>query len=165
MKDIERRLIALEIRPTAATLSNVTFSEEPTSLPMTTLIGRISILESKVNNLEPSLSTLHSSISSAPLDPPEGTRREDGQANEPSLASSLTQEQTVQKRIENLEAWVRSYNGGIPINALGFTMRELEGRLMKWIKSLETQLLQINTQELPNRQRVGVQDGSIATRR
>ena len=55
----------------------------------------------------------------------------------------------VQRRVDNLEAWVRSYTGGVPINALGFTTRELEGRLLKRIESIEMQVMQINTQELP----------------
>ena len=69
MLDIEKRLIALETRPVETSISNVSFTEEnPTT--MTTLIERAQVLESRVNNLEPSNSTLHSSISSAPLEPP-----------------------------------------------------------------------------------------------
>ena len=68
LQDIEKRLIALENRPVKTAISNVSFTEEnPTT--MTTLIERVQVLESKVNNLEPSLSTLHSSISSTPLEP------------------------------------------------------------------------------------------------
>ena len=48
---------------------------------------------------------------------------------------------------------MKSYIGGIPNNTLGFTMSELEGRLLKRITNLETQLTRINVQELPNRQR------------
>ena len=120
---------------------------------MTTLVERIQVLKSKANNLEPSLSTLHSSISSGPLEPPEGARREEGQTNDTTSAGQLSHEQTLQKSIENLENWVRSYTGGIPINALGFTVKELEGRLMKRIESLEARVLQLNIQELPKRQR------------
>ena len=65
----------------------------------------------------------------------------------------LTQEISLYKRIETLEPWVKSYIGGIPNNTLGFTMSELEGRLLKRITHLETQLTRINVQELPNRQR------------
>ena len=66
MVDIEKRLIALEARPVET--SNVSFTEEnPTTL--TTLIERVQVLELRVNNLEPSNSTLHSSISSTPLEP------------------------------------------------------------------------------------------------
>ena len=113
MKDIERRLVALEIRPTESALSNVTFAEEQSPLPITTLIERIQVLESKVNNLEPSLSTLHSFISSTPLEPPEGTKKEDGPSTDPASGPSSTQDQALQRRNENLEAWVKSYSGGI----------------------------------------------------
>ena len=62
MADIEKRLIALETRPVETSISNVLFTEEnPTTL--TTLIERVQVLESRVNNLEPSNSLLHSSIS------------------------------------------------------------------------------------------------------
>ena len=89
MEDIERRLIALETRPVETSISNVSFTEEnPTT--MTTLIERVQVLESRVNNLEPSNSTLHSSISSTPLEPPEDHRRKEGLINEPS--SSFNQE-------------------------------------------------------------------------
>ena len=117
IKDIERRLVALETRPTESALSNVTFTDEQNPLPMTTLIERIQVLESKVNNLEPPLSTLHSSISSTPLDPPEGAKKEDGPTNDPTSVTSSTQDQSFQGRIENLEAWVKSYTGEIPNNA------------------------------------------------
>ena len=43
--------------------------------------------------------------------------------------------------------WVRSYTGGIPINALGFSLDELEARLMKRIEGLEPQLAQLTIQE------------------
>ena len=70
MADVEKRLIALETRPGEPSISNVSFTEEnPTTL--TTLIERVQVLESRVNSMEPSLSTLHSSISSTPLEPPE----------------------------------------------------------------------------------------------
>ena len=74
MLDIEKRLIALETRPVETSISNVSFTEEnPTT--MTTLIERAQVLESRVNNLEPSNFTLHSSISSTPLEPPEDHRK------------------------------------------------------------------------------------------
>ena len=66
-------MIALESRPTESALSNVSFADDP-SPTLTTLIERVQVLESKVNNLEPSLSTLQSSISSTPLEPPEGIK-------------------------------------------------------------------------------------------
>ena len=84
MQDIEKRLIALESRPTESALSIVSFADDPTPTAMTTLTERVQVLESKVNNLEPSLSTLHSSISSTPLEPPEGIRRGEGSTNDPS---------------------------------------------------------------------------------
>ena len=153
MQDIEKRLIALESRPTESALSNVSFADDPTPTAMTTLIERVQVLESKVNNLEPSLSTLHSSISSTPLEPLEGIRKGEGSTNDLSSTPLLTQEISLYKRIETLEAWVKSYIGGIPNNTLEFTMSELEGRLLKRITHLETQLTRITVQELPNRQR------------
>ena len=55
MLDTERRLVALETRPVESSISNVSFTEEnPTTL--TTLIERVQVLESRINNLEPSLS-------------------------------------------------------------------------------------------------------------
>ena len=152
LQDIERRLIALESRPTESALSTTTFADEHTPTPMTTLIERIQVLESKVNNLEPSLPTLHSSISSTPLDPPEGVREGDGSLNDPSSTHILSQEQSLQRRIENLEAWVKSSIGGTPSNTLGLTMNELEGRLLKRISNIESQLVHIRAQELPHRQ-------------
>ena len=132
MLDIEKRLIALETRPVETSISNVSFTEEnPTT--MTTLIERVQVLESRVNNLEPSNSTLHSSISSTPLEPPEEQRRKESSTNEPS--SSNTQERSM-----------------IPITHT-YTMGELEGRLLKRIQALESQLMQYGTQELPLRQR------------
>ena len=88
MQDIERRLIALECGPNE--LSNVSFADDQIPTSMTTLIERIQVLESTVNNLEPSLSTLslHSSISSTPLDPPEGMRKGDGSSNDTSSHGS-----------------------------------------------------------------------------
>ena len=63
------------------------FTEEnPTTL--TTLIERVQVLESRVNNLEPSNSTLHSSISSAPLESPDDHKRKEGLTNEPSSSSA-----------------------------------------------------------------------------
>ena len=132
MADIEKRLIALETRPVETSISNVSFTEEnPTT--MTTLIERVQVLESRVNNLEPSNSTLHSSISSTPLEPPEDHRRKEGYTNEPS-SSSIQERPTV------------------PITHT-YTMGELEGRLLKRIQAIESQLTQYGTQELPLRQR------------
>ena len=132
MADIEKRLIALETRPVETSISNVSFTEEnPTT--MTTLIERVQVLESRVNNLEPSNSTLHSSISSTPLEPPEDHRRKEGFTNEPS--SSSTQERPT-----------------VPITQT-YTMGELEGRLLKRMQAIESQLTQYGTQELPLRQR------------
>ena len=132
MLDIEKRLIALETRLVETSISNVSFTEEnPTT--MTTLIERVQVLESRVNNLEPSNSTLHSSISSTPLEPPEDHRRKESSINEPS--SSHTQERST-----------------IPITHT-YTMGELEGRLLKRMQAIESQLMQYGTQELPLRQR------------
>ena len=80
-------------------------------------------------------------------------KKGEGSTNDPSSNTLLTQEISLYKRIETLEAWVRSYIGGIPSNTLGFTMSELEGRLLKRITNLETQLTRFHVQELPNRQR------------
>ena len=107
MQDIEKPLIALESRPIESAHSNVSFAEDPNPTSMTTLIERIQVLESKVSNLEPSLSTLHSSISSTPLKPPEGLRRGEGSTNDPSSITLVTQEMSLDKRIETLEAWVK----------------------------------------------------------
>ena len=132
MIDIEKRLIALETRPVETSISNVSFTEEnPTT--MTTLIERVQVLESRVNNLEPSNSTLQSSISSTPLEPPEEHRRKESSVNEPS--SSYTQERSA-----------------IPITHT-YTMGELEGRILKRIQAIESQLTQYGAQELPHRQR------------
>ena len=135
MLDIEKRLIALEARPVETSISNVSFTEEnPTT--MTTLIERVQVLESRVNNLEPSNSTLHSSISSTPLEPPEDHRRREGSVNEPS--SSYTQEKST-----------------IPITHT-YTMGELEGRLLKRElpirqRELETKLDRLlQVKELPS---------------
>ena len=74
MADIEKRLIALETRPVETSMSSVSFAEEnPTTL--TKLVERVQVLESSVNNLEPSNSSLHSSISSTPLEPPEDNKK------------------------------------------------------------------------------------------
>ena len=90
MLDIEKRLVALETRPVETYSSNVSSTEEnPT---MKTLIEREHVLESSVNNLEHSNSTLHSSISSTPLEPPEDHRKKDSSVNEPS--SSYTHERS-----------------------------------------------------------------------
>ena len=76
MVDVEKRLIALETRPVETSIWNVSFTEEnPTTL--TTLIERVQVLESRVNNLEPSNSTLHSSIFSTPLELPEDHKRKE----------------------------------------------------------------------------------------
>ena len=103
--------------------------------------------------MEPSLSTLQSSISSTPLDPPEGVKKGEGSINDPSLIPLVPSDVVLSKRVEVLEAWVTSYLGGVPNNTLGFTMSELEGRLLKRITTLETQLTRLHVQELPNRQR------------
>ena len=105
MQDIERRLISLESRPVETTPSNVSFAEEPNPATMTTLIERIQVLESKVNNLEPSLSTLHSSISSTPLEPPDDVRKREGLVSEPSSS----QEMSLEKRIDIIESWIRFF--------------------------------------------------------
>ena len=91
------------------------------------------MLESRVNKLEPSNSTLHSSISSTPLEPPEDHKKREGSSNEPS--SSSTQERPA-----------------VPITYT-YTMGEVEGRLLKRIQTIESQLTQYGTQELPVRQR------------
>ena len=138
MTDIEKRLIALEIRPVEPSISNVSFMEEnPTTL--TTSTERVQILESRVNNMEPSLSTLHSSISSTPLEPPEEHRRREGLSNE-SSSSGIP---------------ARPMPPLIPTStgAFNYTMGELENRLLKRIQALESQLVQLGTQELPVRQR------------
>ena len=153
MQDIEKRLIALESRPIESTVSNISFAEEPAPTALTTLIERIQVLEAKVNNLEPSLSTLHSSISSTPLDPPKGARKGEGSVNDPSVNPLLPSDVVMSKRLEALEAWVKSYLGGVSSNTLGFTIGELGGRLLKRIASLETQLTGLHVQELPKRQR------------
>ena len=149
MQDIDRRLIALESRPVEPVLSSVSFAEDSNPTTMTALIERIQVLESKVNNLEPSLSTLHSSISSTPLEPPEESRRKDGSINEPSSGRELS----LEKRIEAIESWARTSGVGTSSTALGYTMGELEGRLLKRIQALEAQLTQFTIQELTNRQK------------
>ena len=91
MLDIEKRLIALETRPAETSISNVSFTEEnPTT--MTTLIERVQVLESRVNNLEPSNSTLRSFISSAPLEPPEDHRRRESSVNLQRLLPQRSEE-------------------------------------------------------------------------
>ena len=90
MVDIEKRLIALETRPGETSIFNVSFNDE-NATKLTTLIARVQALESGVNNSEPSDSTLHSSISSAPLETPEDHKRKEGLINEPS--SSYTQKE------------------------------------------------------------------------
>ena len=116
---------------------------------MTTLIERVQVLESKVNNLEPSLSTLHSSISSTPLEPPDDLRRKEGSTSEPSFP----QERFLERRVESLEAWIKASSGSGSSPAFNYTMGEMQGRLLKRIQTLESQLTQIDVQELPNRQR------------
>ena len=103
-----------------------------------------------MNNLEPSLSTLHSSISSTPLEPPDDHKGKEGPSNEPSSSS---QEISLERRVESLESWIKasSVNPSSPI--LKYNIGELEGRLLKRIQGLEGQLTQIGIQELPNRQR------------
>ena len=148
MQDIERRLIALENRPVETAISNVSFTEEnPTT--MTTLIERVQVLESKVNNLEPSLSTLHSSISSTPLEPPEDLRRKEGSSNDPPSV----QERSLERRIESLESWIKTSSSSASSPAFNYTLGEMESRLLKRIQTLEAQLIQTGVQELPNRQR------------
>ena len=148
MQDIERRLIALENRPVETAISNVSFTEEnPTT--MTTLIERVQVLESKVNNLEPSLSTLHSSISSTPLEPPEDLRRKEGSSNDPPSV----QERSLERRIESLESWIKTSSSGASSPAFNYTLGEMESGLLKRIQTLEAQLIQTGVQELPNRQR------------
>ena len=95
MQEIEKRLIALESRPIESTVSNVSVAEEPAPTALTTLIERIQVLEAKVNNLEPSLSTLQSSISSTPLDPPEGVKKGEGSINDPSLNPLLPSDDVI----------------------------------------------------------------------
>ena len=148
MQDIEKRLVALENRPVETAISNVSFAEENPSI-MTTLIERVQVLESKVNNLEPSLSSLHSSISSTPLEPPEDHRRKEGSTNDP-LSS---QENSLERRVESLESWIRASSVRTSSPTFRYNMGELEGRLLKRIQILESQLTQIGVQELPNRQR------------
>ena len=122
MADIEKRLIALESRPVEPSISNVSFTEEnPTTL--TTLLERVQVLESRVNNMEPSLSTLHSSKSSTPLEPPEDHKRKEGLTNEPS--SSSTPERPVLHTMHT------------SIGAFNYTMGELEGRLSNGCKPLK----------------------------
>ena len=138
MADIQKRLIALETRPVETSISNVSFTEEnPTTL--TTLIERVQVLESRVNNMEPSLSTLHSSISSAPLEPPEDHKRKEGLSDEPSSLSTPG---------KTMSPLIHTSTG-----VLNYTMGELEGRLLKRIQVLEGNLTQIEVQELPTRQR------------
>ena len=116
----------------------MSFTEEnPTTLA--TFIERVQVLESRVNNMEPSLSALHSSISSSPLEPPEDHKRKEGSTNEPS--SSSTPERPVLSMTHT------------STGAFNYTMDELEGRLLKRIQAIESQLTQLGTQELPVRQR------------
>ena len=132
MTDIEKRLIALETRPVETSISNVSFTEEnPTT--MTTLIERAQVLESRVNNLEPSNSTLHSSMSSTPLELPEDQKRKEGLTNDPS---SLSAQDRPTVSITQTH-----------------TMGELEGRLLKRIQVIESQSTQYGIQGLPLRQR------------
>ena len=125
MEDVEKRLVALELRPTENASSSVTFGDEPPLTPMTTIIERIQILESKESSLEPSLSTLHSSISSTPWDPPEGAKKEDGPSIDPT---SSIQDQPLQKRVENLE---------VNTQELPNRQRELESKMDKLLRSDE----------------------------
>ena len=88
---------------------------------------------------EPSLSTLQSSISSSPLEPPENHKRKEGLTNEPSSSSTP----------ESPTLPIISTSTG----AINYTMGELEGRLLKRLQAIESHLTQIGVQELPNRQR------------
>ena len=97
MQDIDRWLIALESRLVEPTLSSVSFAEDPNPTTMTTLIERIQVLESKVNNLEPSLFDSTFIYIIYPSWPPEELRRKDGSTNEPSSS----QEMSLEKRIES----------------------------------------------------------------
>ena len=56
----------------------------------------------------------------------------------------------MEKRIEAIESWVRTSGVGTSSTALGYTMGEPEGRLLKRIQALDTQFIQITIQELPN---------------
>ena len=89
--------------------------------------------------MEPSPSTLHSSVSFTPLEPPEDHKRKEGLTNEPS--SSSTQERPTLPVIDT------------STGAIDYTMGALEGGLLERIQAIEGQLTQIGTQELPNRQR------------
>ena len=112
----------------------MSFTEEnPTTV--TTLIERIQVLESKVNNLGPSLSTLHSSISSTPLEPPEDPRRKEGSISDPPFA----QEKSL-GRIESLKSWIKASSVSASSPAFNYTMDEMGGRLLKRIQTLESQL-------------------------
>ena len=103
MADIERRLIALETRLVETSISNVSFTEEnPATMP--TLIERVQVSESRVNYLEPSNSTLHSSMSSTPLEPPEDQKRKEGLTNEPS--SSSTQDRPIVSITQTYDGWI-----------------------------------------------------------
>ena len=124
--------------------------------PLTALIERIQFLESRVES-EPFAAITFNitffyfirSFGASKKEQEDG-RCQDGPVSDPP---SAIQDQPLHKRVENLEAWVKSYTGGIPNNALGFAMRELEGRLLKRISGIEGQLTQVSTQELPNKQR------------
>ena len=105
---------------------------------------RVQVLESRVNNLEPPLSTLHSSISSTPLEPPEDFRRKEGSSNDPSFV----QERSLERRVESLESWMKASSSSTSSPVFSYTMGEIEGRLLKRIQTLESQLTQIGVQEL-----------------
>ena len=73
--ELERRLNSLESRSVGVASSVVTFSAEesstaPTLGIATLVLERVQVFEAKVNNLEPSLSTLQSYSSSGPTGPP-----------------------------------------------------------------------------------------------
>ena len=141
MVDIEKRLIALETRPVETSISNMPFADEnPTTL--TTLIERVQVLESRVNNLERSNSTLHSSISSTPLEPPEDHKKREGSFNEPS-SSSAPERPTA------------------PITCAN-TMGETEGRLSKRIQAIESQLTQCGAKHSPCSSALAGPSGSFA---
>ena len=145
---LKKRLIALESRPTESALSNVSFADDPSPTAVDYIDrNAFKFLESKVNNL----ATLQSSISSTPLEPPEGMRKGEGPTNDPSSTPLVNSGKFL--FTNGLQHWKhgwKSYIGGIQNTTLGFTMSELEGRLLKRILlTLKTQLTRINVQELP----------------
>ena len=69
-----------------------------------------------MNNLEPSISTLQSSISSTPLEPADEHRSKEG----PSKDSSFSQEVPLQKRIGAIESLVKTFTSFGGSNSLSF---------------------------------------------